>query len=91
MFFRSSASDQPDDYAGRGERPTMFLADDTIIERIHAREILDSRGNPTVEVDVHLIGGARATAAVPSGASPAPTRRSSCATATAAATAARAC
>ena len=36
---------------------------------IHAREILDSRGNPTVEVDVILAGGAVGRAAVPSGAS----------------------
>jgi len=36
---------------------------------IHAREILDSRGNPTVEVDVTLDDGARGRAAVPSGAS----------------------
>ncbi|HET6575059.1 MAG TPA: phosphopyruvate hydratase [Fimbriiglobus sp.] len=36
---------------------------------IHAREILDSRGNPTVEVDVHTQGGAFGRAAVPSGAS----------------------
>jgi enolase len=41
----------------------------TSIERIHAREILDSRGNPTVEVDVRLEGGAFGRAAVPSGAS----------------------
>ncbi|MBZ0093695.1 MAG: phosphopyruvate hydratase, partial [Sulfuricellaceae bacterium] len=41
----------------------------TCIERIHAREILDSRGNPTVEVEVALEGGAFARAAVPSGAS----------------------
>ena len=40
----------------------------TIID-IHAREILDSRGNPTVEVDVHLESGAMGRAAVPSGAS----------------------
>lgn len=39
------------------------------IERIHARQILDSRGNPTVEVDVELMGGAHGRAAVPSGAS----------------------
>ncbi|MEA2625076.1 MAG: enolase [Candidatus Binatota bacterium] len=39
------------------------------IEHIHAREILDSRGNPTVEVDVRLQGGAVGRAAVPSGAS----------------------
>ena len=36
---------------------------------IKAREILDSRGNPTVEVDVHLETGAVGRAAVPSGAS----------------------
>ncbi|HUE41479.1 MAG TPA: phosphopyruvate hydratase, partial [Chthoniobacterales bacterium] len=39
------------------------------IKQIHAREILDSRGNPTVEVDVRLEGGALGRAAVPSGAS----------------------
>src|SRR5438105_14736278 len=39
------------------------------IERIEAREVLDSRGNPTVEVDVELAGGIRGSAAVPSGAS----------------------
>jgi enolase len=39
------------------------------IARVHAREILDSRGNPTVEVDVSLEGGAMGRAAVPSGAS----------------------
>jgi len=41
----------------------------TTIVDIKAREILDSRGNPTVEVDVQLAGGAVGTAAVPSGAS----------------------
>ena len=39
------------------------------IERIHARQILDSRGNPTVEVEVELATGATGRAAVPSGAS----------------------
>jgi len=39
------------------------------IERIHARQIFDSRGNPTVEVDVALDSGALGRAAVPSGAS----------------------
>jgi enolase len=39
------------------------------IERIHARQILDSRGNPTVEVEVGLDSGAVGRAAVPSGAS----------------------
>jgi enolase len=41
----------------------------TEIVSIHAREILDSRGNPTVEADVILDGGAKGRAAVPSGAS----------------------
>ena len=40
----------------------------TIIE-VHAREILDSRGNPTVETEVVLSSGAQGRAAVPSGAS----------------------
>src|SRR6187455_3472279 len=39
------------------------------ITDVHGREILDSRGNPTVEVEVELDGGARGRAAVPSGAS----------------------
>ena len=39
------------------------------IEKIHAREILDSRGNPTVEVEVTLENGVMGRAAVPSGAS----------------------
>jgi enolase len=39
------------------------------IERVHGRQILDSRGNPTVEVDVLLRSGASGRAAVPSGAS----------------------
>ena len=41
----------------------------TTISRVHAREILDSRGNPTVEVDVRLENGTLGRAAVPSGAS----------------------
>ena len=41
----------------------------TTIKTIHAREILDSRGNPTVEVDIVLHDGTLARAAVPSGAS----------------------
>ncbi len=39
------------------------------IDTVHARQILDSRGNPTVEVELTLAGGARGRAAVPSGAS----------------------
>ena len=41
----------------------------SIIEDVIGREILDSRGNPTVEVEVELVSGARGRAAVPSGAS----------------------
>jgi enolase len=39
------------------------------VDRVHARQILDSRGNPTVEVEVELRSGAHGRAAVPSGAS----------------------
>src|SRR5215207_7839603 len=45
-------------------RPNM-----TAIADVHARQILDSRGNPTVEVDVRLDDGSLGRAAVPSGAS----------------------
>src|SRR5213595_3871704 len=41
----------------------------TLIRNIIGREILDSRGNPTIEVDVRLKGGALGRAAIPSGAS----------------------
>ena len=41
----------------------------TIIEHVQAREVLDSRGNPTVEVEAYLEGGAVGRAIVPSGAS----------------------
>src|SRR5580658_3272034 len=41
----------------------------TKITQVHAREIIDSRGNPTVEADVHVAGGSAGRAAVPSGAS----------------------
>jgi enolase len=47
----------------------ILRSDMTEIVAIHAREILDSRGNPTVEADVVLAGGAMGRAAVPSGAS----------------------
>src|SRR5947199_4988831 len=49
-------------------RRVIFFKMSTIAD-IQAREILDSRGNPTVEVDVILAGGAIGRAAVPSGAS----------------------
>ena len=45
------------------------MAQDTWIDRITGREILDSRGNPTVEAEVWLGGGVRGRAAAPSGAS----------------------
>lgn len=45
------------------------MASDRTISRIYAREVLDSRGNPTVEVDMWLSGGAFGRAIVPSGAS----------------------
>src|ERR1700735_2182768 len=50
-------------------RHHITRSDMTEIVAIHAREILDSRGNPTGEADVLLAGGAMGRAAVPSGAS----------------------
>jgi enolase len=47
----------------------LATTDRTAIVDVHAREVLDSRGNPTVEVEVRLGGGASGRAAVPSGAS----------------------
>jgi hypothetical protein len=44
------------------------------IAAVNAREILDSRGNPTIEVDVRLSNDARGRAAVPSGAAPSTAR-----------------
>jgi enolase len=41
----------------------------TYIEAIYGREVLDSRGNPTVEVEVTLLDGSKGRAIVPSGAS----------------------
>jgi enolase len=51
------------------EEPCMFDVVDTAIESIRAREILDSRGFPTVEAEVYLMNGAFGLAQVPSGAS----------------------
>src|ERR1700704_1626047 len=50
--------------SGRGQGATV-----AVIEQVGAREILDSRGNPTVEVEVALDDGTLTRAAVPSGAS----------------------
>ncbi len=48
---------------------TTVCTTDTTIESLHALEVLDSRGNPTVAAEVRLRGGATGEAAVPSGAS----------------------
>ena len=45
------------------------MKSELLIEQVTGREILDSRGNPTVEAEVRLKGGAVGRAAVPSGAS----------------------
>ena len=58
---------------------------------VHAREILDSRGNPTVEVEVATETGDAVGPRCRPGRAPASTRRTSCATATRAASSARAC
>src|SRR5947208_6161653 len=46
-----------------------MVTDAAAIVRVHARAVLDSRGNPTVEAEVYCQGGARGRAIVPSGAS----------------------
>ena len=60
-----STSKRQDAYYERGEGGAAMTA----IVDVHGRQILDSRGNPTVEVDVRLASGAFGRAAVPSGAS----------------------
>jgi enolase len=55
-------------FCTQGKR-VMLDAIDTAIEKIEAREILDSRGRPTIEAEVYLSGGAIGLAQVPSGAS----------------------
>src|SRR5688572_17447949 len=56
--------------AGRRSGPGRnSLAAMSRIERVHGRQVLDSRGNPTVEVELALRSGAAGRAAVPSGAS----------------------
>jgi len=51
------------------KRNVLNNFEDMIIEKVHAREILDSRGNPTVEVEVTTVSGIMGRASVPSGAS----------------------
>jgi enolase len=53
------------DVEGKGEPPLM----DTTIESVYARQVLDSRGNPTVEVELSIFDGSWGRALVPSGAS----------------------
>src|SRR5690606_1045022 len=62
---------RPPSGAGHAHEPTNFPqgAQMALIEQVGAREILDSRGNPTVEVEVLLDDGSFGRAAVPSGAS----------------------
>ena len=50
-------------------KEAIFMCEKYEIVQVRGREILDSRGNPTVEAEVHLDGGAVGRAAVPSGAS----------------------
>ena len=51
------------------QKEIYMKQDDSLIKNIHARQILDSRGTPTVEVDVTLKNGITGRASVPSGAS----------------------
>src|SRR5690348_6614402 len=63
------APDQADRLLNRHPRPPHHPMNSTTIRTLKAREILDSRGNPTVEVEVQLENGTIGRAAVPSGAS----------------------
>src|ERR1035437_9844429 len=56
-------------HTGTFSKGGRFMAKSVLISAIHGREILDSRGNPTVEVDITLSDGSFGRAAVPSGAS----------------------
>ena len=62
----------------------------TQIQEIQAREILDSRGNPTVEAEVTLVGGARDALRFPAAHPQVNTKRSNCVTTTSSATKAKA-
>src|SRR5690348_7749994 len=55
--------------SAQAHRREEHAMDDIEIADIRGREVLDSRGNPTVEVDVQLLGGGFGRATVPSGAS----------------------
>jgi enolase len=69
LFFRTRGDDEAFASKGRVIPAAASEAPMTDIVHIHAREILDSRGNPTLEVDVVLSSGAEGRFAVPSGAS----------------------
>ncbi len=69
MDSRESGNDENLRGSGGGMRGNGSTALSSKIMRVHAREVPDSRGVPTVEVDVILAGGARGRAIVPSGAS----------------------
>ena len=73
LFRGNDGTEHGNDGTGRGndglERGMGNARPATTITRVRAREVLDSRGVPTVEVDVTLAGGARGRAMVPSGAS----------------------
>jgi len=59
----------PEYLKSKGVKVEDFGADLTSIDKIVAREVIDSRGNPTVEVDVFTVAGIKGSAIVPSGAS----------------------
>ena len=69
LLDREPADDDAAAARDEGRDASMSLSTNTTIELVDAREILDSRGNPTIEVDVVLGDGSVGRAAVPSGAS----------------------
>jgi enolase len=66
---RASAATPAPAPTGRAAPAASESGDAAVVQSVHAREILDSRGNPTVEVDLVCANGALFRAAVPSGAS----------------------
>lgn len=69
MFFRRGSALFKIPAEGMSERNKNIHMTELIIEKVIGREILDSRGNPTVEAEVTLIDGTTATGCAPSGAS----------------------
>ena len=56
-------------FAARKHKEGKYMKNEAVIEYVHAREVIDSRGNPTVEAEIALSDGSVGIACAPSGAS----------------------